>query len=298
MADNKEDKEESHKEEGKKEKQQSSLESALNESSEATKASFNTSLGAGAIGASALFGLDGLVTAASFPIGGFIEKKLMKGPKPFTSSDFAKESIAGALFTPALWYGLETIKQVPKAFGLEGVVANVLGASMPVSPLLVGSLALGALTPALTALYYPLQYLIQNKAFKGLGKDFKENYWKGFKRTLPLTALTSAAVGATYALPYLAPYLFPALAVANIAYRVLLSKEKLDYTKLLSPLTYVPNFANPFYIVSGLATASAKTYRRITGAAYGIGLAVRGTFSTMFKAAPAAPNAAPAAHPA
>lgn len=274
------------------------LESAVNESSHAIKASTNTLLGTGAIaGATALFGLDGLVTAASFPIGGLIEKKLMKEPKPFTSADFAKEAIAGALFTPALWYGLETIKQVPKAFGLDGVVANVLGASVPISPLLVGGLALGALTPALTALYYPLQYVIQNKTFKGIGKDFKENYWKGFKRTLPLTTLTSAAIGATYALPYLAPYLFPALAIANVAYRVLLSKENLNYLKLLNPLTYVPNFLNPFYLASGAASATGKIYRGVTSAAYGIGSALGSAIKNFFKAA-ATPAPAAATAPA
>src|SRR3989338_7051755 len=98
-----EDKEESHKEEGKKEKQKSSLESALNESSEAAKASFNASLGTGAIGASALFGLDGLVTALSFPYGGMIEQRIRSdGKGKFTSKNFRDESIAGMLFTPAL----------------------------------------------------------------------------------------------------------------------------------------------------------------------------------------------------
>ena len=157
-------------------KQPTTLESVVNESSHAINASTNALVGSGAIaGATALFGLDGLFTATSFPIGGLIERRLMKEQKPFTSKNFRDEALAGALFTPALWYGLETVKQVPKAFGLDGVVANILGASVPISPFVVGGLALGALTPALTALYYPLQYAIQNKSFKGIGKDFKEN---------------------------------------------------------------------------------------------------------------------------
>ena len=287
MAENKP--EEKPLEEGKKEeKKPTTLDSILKESSHAVKSSFNTSLGLGAIGgATALFGLDGLVTAASFPVGGLIERRLMKDSKPFTAGDFAKESIAGALFTPALWYGLEAIKKVPKTFGLDGVVTNILGTSMPISPLVVGGLALGALTPALTALYYPLQYVIHNKTFKGLGKDFRENYWKGFKRTLPLTALTSAAIGATYALPYLAPYLFPALAVANVAYRVLLSKENLNYLKLLNPLTYVPNFLNPFYLVSGAATAAYKTGKGVFEAASAVGSTLYDKIKNFFKAATA-----------
>ena len=286
-----EESEKNQAEQGKEKPKPTTLEGAVNESWHAAKASTNTIVGSGAIaGATALFGLDGLVTAASFPIGGLIESRLAK--KPFTSKNFRDEAIAGALFTPPLWYGLEAVKQVPKAFGLEGAVTNILGASVPISPYIVGGLTLGALTPALTALYYPLQYAIQNKTFKGIGKDFKENYWKGFKRTLPLTALTSAAVGATYALPYLAPYLFPALAVANIAYRVLLSKEKLNYAKLFNPLTYVPNFVNPFYLVSGAASVGGKIYRGVTKAAYDIGSAI----GSLFKKAPV--PAAPAAKPA
>ena len=289
MADNNQEEQKPQTAQEKKEekpKQPTTLESAVNESWHATKASTNALVGTGAIGAAtALFGLDGLVTAASFPIGGLIESRL--AGKPFTSKNFRDEALAGALFTPPLWYGIETIKQVPKAFGLDGVVTNILGASVPISPFIVGGLALGALTPALTALYYPLQYAIQNKSFKGIGKDFKENYWKGFKRTLPLTALTSAAIGATYALPYLAPYLFPALAVANIAYRVLLSKEKLNYSKLLNPLTYIPNFLNPFYLVSGAATATYKVGKGVFEAASAIGSTLYDKISKFFKTATA-----------
>lgn len=262
-------------------KQPTTLENILKESSELGKASLNTLLGAGIFGiggATYFFGLDGLVTAASFPVGGMIEKRLMKEPKPFTSKNFRDEAIAGTLFTPPLLYGFEAVKQVPKAFGLDNVVANILGTSVPISPFVVGGLALGVLTPALIALYYPLQYVIQNKTFKGLGKDFKENYWKGFKRTLPLTTATSAFVGATYALPYLAPYLFPAIAVANILYRVLLSKEKLNYAKLLNPFNYLPKFANPFYVASGATSVAGKVYRNVTTAIYDIGSAVRDWF--------------------
>ena len=275
----------------KEEKKPTTLESALKESGEATKSSFNTTLGTGAIAASTgLFGLDGLVTAASFPIGGLIESKLAN--KPFTSKNFRDEAIAGTLFTPPLWYSMEAVKQVPRAFNLEGAVANILGTSFSVSPFLVGGLAFGALS-ALTALYYPLQYIVHNKTFKGIVKGLKENYWKGFKRTLPIAALTSAAVGTIYALPYLASYLFPALAVANIAYRVLLSKENLNYLKLLNPFTYVPNFLNPFYLVSGAATATYKAGKGVLEAAYAIGSTLYDKIKKFFQEI-TAPGAAPA----
>jgi len=202
----------------------------------------NPSVAAGAIGASyLLFGLDGLAVAASFPAGrAIVEYARADGKGQFTTAKLRDESIAGALFTPPLWYGIEAIKQVPKAFNLADIVTfNILGTSLSISPVVAG-LTFGVLTPTLTALYYPLQYLIQNRTFKGLGKDFKKNYLKGLIRTAPLTALTSAAVGISYATPFLAPYLFPALAVANIAYRVLLSPEKISIGKLLISPVYVP----------------------------------------------------------
>ena len=293
MADNQAEKPQAPEKKEEKPKAPTTLESVLNESSHAVKASTNALIGAGAIaGATALFGLDGLVTSASFPIGARIVKKASS--KEFTSSNFRDESIAGALFTPPLWYGIEAVKQAPKAFGLEGAVANILGASVPISPLVVGGLVFGVLTPALTALYYPLQYLMQNKTFKGMGKDFKENYWKGLNRAIPLTAVSSTMVGAAYAMPYLAPLLFPALAVANVLYRVLLSPEKIEYKKLLYPSTYLPNFLNPFYLASGIASAADKAYRGVTTAAYEIGSAIGSTIKNFFKAAAPAPTPKPA----
>ncbi len=277
-------------------KQPTTLESAVNESWHATKASTNSLVGTGAIaGATALFGLDGLVTAASFPIGGRIVKKA--SGKEFTTGNFRDEAIAGALFTPPLWYGIEAIKQVPKAFRLDDIVtANILGTSVSISPLVAG-LTFGVLTPALTALYYPLQYVIQNKTFKGIGKDFKENYLKGLIRASPLTALTSAAVGAAYATPFLAPYLFPAVAVANILYRVLLSPEKLEYKRLFYPSTYLPNFLNPFYLLSGATTATYKAGKGLFEAASAIGSTLYEKIKNFFKAA-TAPSPTPQPKPA
>lgn len=276
-------------------KQPTKLESAVNESWNAVKASTNALVGTGAIaGATALFGLDGLVTAASFPIGAKIGHGL--AGKEFKSSNFRDEAIAGALFTPPLWYGVEAVKLAPKVLGLEGAVANILGASVPISPLVVGGLTAGVLTPALNLFYYPLQYVIKNKTFKGLGKDLKENYLPGLKRSLPITLFSSAAVGLSYAVPAFAPYLFPALALSSVVYRMLLSKEgKVDYKKLFYPSTYLPNFINPFYLVSGVASVAGKAYKGITATAYGIGSAISSLIGTLFKTSPAPSPAAPPA---
>jgi len=275
--------EQEEKQEKKEEKPKTTtLDSVIAETNRAGKGLINSAIGTAAIGAStALFGLDGLVTALSFPYGGMVEKRLMQGDeskKQFTSKNFRDESIVGMLLTPPIWFGVEAVKQIPKAFGLENVVTNILGYSVQVSPFIVGGLFLGALNPAITALYYPLDYLIKNKTFKGIGKDFKDNYLKGLKRTIPLAAITSTIVGTAYALPYVAPYLFPALAAANILYRIFLSKENLNYWKLLNPFTYLPKFANPFYVASGAASAAGRVYGSITTAVSDFGSAVRDLF--------------------
>ena len=142
------------------------------------------------------------------------------------------------------------------------------------------------LNPLLNAVYYPLQYLIQNRTFKGMGQDFKKNYVKSLIRTAPLSVITSIAVGLTYAMPAFAPLLFPYFALSGLAYRVLMSPEKISYKKLgkalLSPL-YAP-----FYLAGGAASVTGKAYRGVTAAAYDIGSAI----SNLFKKAPA-PAAAP-----
>jgi len=239
--------------EGKKEeKKQPTLDRIV---SEVWNGVFNPVIAAGAIGAStALFGMDGLSVSSSFPAGRAVTEFTRKdGKGKLTTANLRDESIAGALFTPPLWYGIEAVKQVPKAFNLDDIVTfNILGNSLSISPVVAG-LTFGVLTPTLTALYYPLQYLIQNKKFKGMGEDFKKNYFNGLIKTAPLTALASAAVAASYAMPVFAPYLFPALAALNIGYRVLLSPEKISAMKLLfSPITL------PIYGASYLAVGAVK----------------------------------------
>lgn len=296
MAENNEKKEPPAEKKEEKPKQPTTLESAVDESWHAIKSSTNNIIGTGAIaGATALFGLDGLVTAASFPIGQRIRDKITG--KEYKSNNFRDDAISGALFTPPLWYGVEAVKQAPKAFGLEGAVANILGASVPISPFIVGGLTGAVLTPALTALYYPLETIIKKKTLnpKIIYQDLKNNYWSGLKNALPITLFSSTAVGATYAMPFLAPYLFPALAVSSVLYKILLSKNegKVEYKRLLYPSTYLPNVLNPFYLMSGAASVAGKAYRGVTTAAYDIGSAI----GSLFKTAPK-PAAAPAAQPA
>ena len=178
MADNQQAAQTAQAPEEKKEEKKSTLDSVVNT---IWNGIVNPVIAAGAIGAStALFGMDGLSVSSSFPAGRAITEFTRKdGKGKLTTENLRDESIAGALFTPAVVYGVEAVKNIPKAFGLEGMVTDVLGYSVPVAPLVVGGMAGLALTPVLNALYYPLQYLIQNKKFKGMGEDFKKNYFNG-----------------------------------------------------------------------------------------------------------------------
>src|SRR3989338_1447713 len=286
--------------EGKKEEKKGpiSLESAVNEHSQFAKGTANTAIGSGAIAlATKYFGLDGLVTALSFPAGGMIEKRLLarkdgesdgdyEKRKKFTGSNFRDESIAGAAFTVPLWYGVNYERLIPGALGLEGM-ANVLG---------VGALTFATL-PLFNAVYYPIKYLADNKTFKGMSKDFKENFWKGTKRSLYLGVPYSAAVAASIAVPGLYPFLFPLLAAFEVGFRVVLSKEKLDYSKLLNPFTYVPNFMNPFYVAGGIGLSAGKVYKGVAKGIYDLGSSVRSIFDSLSGSVPA-PKKESAPHPA
>ena len=279
-------------EHGEKKPKQTTLEGAVNESWDATKALTNTIVGSGAISAATkFFGLDGLVTAAAFPAGGFIESRLAK--KPFTGKNFRDEAITGALFTPAVWYGVNALREIPKAAGLDGLV-NVLGYSVQTAALATGALTFASI-PLFNALYYPLKYAVDNKTFKGIGKDFKENYWKGTKRSLYLGIPWAATVAASVAMPVLYPYLFPVLAGFEVLYRLILSKENLNYAKLFNPFTYVPNFLNPFYLAEG----AGNLLGRINRTAYSIGSAIGDLFRVTPGSIPAAPiKPTPKAEPA
>ena len=91
-------------------------------------------------------------------------------------------------------------------------------------------------------------------------------------------------------MPAFAPLLFPYFALSGLAYRVLMSPEKIRYKKLgktlLSPL-YAP-----FYLTSGIATAAGKAYSKAAAAAYSLGSAI----GSLFKKAPAPAAASVPAH--
>ena len=182
---------------------------------------FNTSVGAGAIYATTkIFGADGLAVAGSFPVG-----ELISDVNNFNSSKFRDQSIFGALFTPLSYYGINAVKQVPKTFGLDDMLTNVMGYSVPLaSSAVAGGLTFGVLAPAFTSLYYPMEYIIKEKKIKGAFDYTKKKFYKGLRDTMPINLFVGGAVATTYALPFLAPYLFPAMAVANILYKIFLSK--------------------------------------------------------------------------
>jgi len=259
-----------------KEEKQKSLEGIL-------KTPFNLALGSAAIaGSYMLGGLDWLVTTASFPIGAFIEKRLIKekkdeekgkAKKPYTSRIFANEAIGGLGFTVPLIYGVNFERALPQALGIDGLV-NVLGYSVPAAALAVGGLAFATI-PLFNLVYYPITHLAHKKTFKGMGEDLKKNYWKDLPRTMALGIPYAAAVAASVAMPSLYPLLFPVLAVFEVAYRIFLSREDLDYKKLAK-------YANPFYYLGKLIDSVANPVAAVlkhsaksmyeTGASLGSGL--------------------------
>lgn len=238
----------------------------------------NPVIAAGAIGASAaLFGIDGLAVSASFPVGrAIVEYARADGKGQFTTAKLRDEAIAGLAFVPLVKYGIDATKQIPKAFNLDDIVTfNILGNAVSISPVVAGAAGL-VLTPLVTALYYPLQYIIQNKTFKRIGEDFKKNYMKGLIRTAPLTIVTSVAVGISYAMPFLAPYLFPFLALTNIAYRMQLSPEKLSIWKLAILPVYMPIYG-AYYLASGTVGAAVTTGKGLASLVYKAYIALHDT---------------------
>ena len=219
----------------------------------------NTAIGAGAIGASyALLGNTGLAIAAAAPLSGRIVTKL--AGKEFTSTNFRNETLAGAVSAPLFVGILNAVTELPRYLGIDGLV-NILGASIPAYSLGVAGFTLATI-PIFTALTYPIRYLANNKTLKGIGKDFRENYFKNTRKAMFYLGLPGAAIvsaGAT--LPYLAPYLAPIYLGLGIAYRAITSKEKLNYKKLFNPSTYLPNFLNPFYMAEGLASLISRAVR-------------------------------------
>ena len=267
--------------EGEKEKKPTTLENIAKEFKSGV---IEPVIAAGALAASDwLFGIDGLLIAASFPLGRAIVEYARKDRKgEITTAKLRDESITGALFAPAVLYGVNAVHNLTKASGLDGLVTNILGYSVPVSSIVAGGLAFGVLTPLLAALYYPLSEAVEHKTLnpKTIFADFKKNYVRGLIKTLPLTALTSIAIGATYTgasytipflasyLSFLAPYLLPAvIAVSNIGYRILLSPEKISYVKLLFSPISAPLYLS-YQLATGAVSATIAVGKNLVNLAY------------------------------
>lgn len=238
----------------------------------------NLALAASAVGASAgasyfLGGLDAAVNSAlitaSFPLGRIVVNYL--AGKPITDKIIRNEAFAGLFFTSAVLGGIKAIQAAPKHFGLEGVVTNILGYSMPAAPLLVAGLNFAVLTPALTALFYPLTNLFQGKR---MFQDFGKNYLRGLAWTLPVNLFASGVLAASYAgVPFIAPYLFPAIALANIGYYIFASPDIRYMKKLFAPVLA------PYYLVKGAYYLASGA----VGATVGLGKGLVNLVSNLYK---------------
>ena len=277
----------------KKEGQPTTLETIAEEASDALRKVGYSALAVGGTAAATIpFGWDGFFIPAGFIGGGFLEDSLSKEPKGFTSKDAAKEAGAGLAFAPAVWSTLKTIElNSIKQFGSN--VVNVLSYPISQAGLVAGALTFASI-PVLNAIYYPIKHIFDKGTFKGIGEYFRENYWKGTKRSLFYLGLPSAAVVGLATANLIAPYLlFPIYAGLEVAFRLALSDKELNYWKLLNPITYVPNFLKPHYLISGAVNAGSKVYNRAASLAYGTGYSLRNFFSELVKSTPT-PSPAPA----
>ena len=318
MADNQvEQKQAAQPKEGEKPKGPTGLEALVKEGSEVgnialTAGAVGTSFAAGALyehlsnsassgifsTSSLLRGLDAAVITASFPLGRIIVNTL--AGKPTTAVNIRDEGLAGIIFTPAVIGGVKAIQAAPKYFGLEGVVTNILGYSIPAAPLLVAGLNFAVLTPALNALFYPLQYFFHNKKFEGMGEDFRKNYLRSLAWTLPANLFASGVLAASYyGIPFIAPYLFPLLALANLGYYVFASPDISYIKKIFAPVLA------PYYLAKGaynIASGTVSLIEKIGTSAnraydflYKFG---RGIHDKILPKKVTAPAAVPAAQPA
>lgn len=247
----------------------------------------NLALAAGAAGAAAgisyfLGGLEAAVNAAlitaSFPFGRIVVNYV--SGKPITTAIIRNEAFAGLIFIPAVIGGVKAIQSAPKYFGLEGIITDIFGYSIPAAPLLVGALNFAVLTPALNAIFYPLINLFQGKR---IFQDFGKNYLKGLIRTLPVNIGASIFLGASYA-GLVAPYLlFPGIALANTAYYLFASPD-LSYKKILASPYHLAKgtVKGVIDLVSSTATVTSKFLSNTYKIFYDSGLAL----GTIFKTSP------------
>lgn len=186
---------------------------------------------------------------------------------PTTSEKVLEESVKATTMVPAIFYGVNFVRGIPKVFRLDDIALNISNYALPISPFVVGAAAVGALTPLLSAFSHLTGYAIENKTFKGIGKYFKENYKKDLIKRLPLSVLGATAIGVTYAYSALVPYLFPFLAATSMFYNALIENGKVMYRRLFYLSTYLPDPINPVRWAEG----TGSLYRKLNSVLYSIG---------------------------
>lgn len=253
--------------------------SGLKEIREGASAATNLAVATGANLLSALkYGFKkGFILTSSFPIGAAIhEYARADGKGSFSSAKLRDESVAGLVFTGMTVTGVDATLQVPKALGLEGAVSSALGLPIPVDAAAVAGTTFFVLNPSLNLAYYPIQYLIRKKTFRGMWTNLKKEYIPSLKRTLWLNALTSTVMAGVYTGAISGALLYPYFALSAIGYRVLMSSERVSYKKLGKALGYTllsPVYV-PYKILQGAATFAKPVYRSAKGTAqtaYAIG---------------------------
>ena len=264
--------------EGKEEKQKTPplLENLVNESYSAIKGARDFLITGSAIGAATYFYnlVPGFLFSTTPALAAKISNSL--SGKPNKIEENRDEVLAGTAALPIVYALVQYIRQIPKAFGLDDIVTNISGSYVPLaSSLAVSALSFTALMPAITALRMGFRYVIKEKKISGLYNHYKENYLKRVKERLPAKIAISSLIGASYAVPATFPIVFPALALYGLYSQVqrnlkekIKEDGKINYKKLLYPSTYIPNFANPFHLVSGFATYGSKLYDKFTSGAY------------------------------
>lgn len=280
---------------------QPSLSEVIRESIKESGKAVNALVGAGAIaGTYFIGGINTLVVASAFPTGEKISRGLIG--KELPSADFRDQGFLGALFAPINYAGITAVKELPKAIGLDSIVTNLFGYSVPLtSSLVAGALTAGVLGPAFVGIYYPLEYLITKKTFKGMWAYTKKKFYTGLMDTIPLNIFAGAAVATTYVFPALAPLLFPAFAIGTIIYKMKLAKTegKIDYKRAFYPSTYLPTnltkALNPAYLVSGTLSYTYRAGKNLLESAYAFADSVFNGLSNLFrKPQPVAPARPPA----
>lgn len=267
--------------EKKEEKKPSSFEIAGEEISQAFKATRDIGIAAGSFGLAALVsGYDALYSASVIPLARILSKEKAE------LKDIRDSAIVGAGLGSLVPIIVDTIEQVPAAFGITNSIAAASA---------VGGLGFLVLNPVLNGVYHILDYAVTNKTLNPvkLYSHLKENYVDSFKRTWKLSAVQSVAMGVTYAVPALAPLLFPALAISSLMFALQLSKNGVDYEKVknlaIAPfkIPYYLAVRAPYYLVSGAVSLGSKGYDVATSFLFRLGNGINQYANNLSAAAPA-----------